>query len=289
MQRKAILAVTCLVGLLLAVAGMTPAASTGTSLPGRIVLDLPAWLGIPFLLLAWLEMLFILYLLAPRLQGRKPPVPASTLRSQLVMLAVVTALAIGLRDHTNIGLGAAMRHLMEAGGGTPPATTEGEAPPAVRSAVIEGIVETSLLALAVMAIGFLAWLAFALLPQRRGRNQPSSFASAELQAAVEESLDDLRHLPDARQAIIRCYDRFERVLAGADVRRSPWETVVEFMREALRHPRLPSEAVRELTGLFEIARFSRHELGPSHRERAWQALMAVKVALEEKQLNASTL
>ena len=64
---------------------------------------------------------------------------------------------------------------------------------------------------------------------------------------------------------------------------------MEFMREALRHPRLPGEAVRELTGLFEIARFSRHELGPSHRERAWQALMAVKIALEEKPLHASTL
>jgi hypothetical protein len=277
-----------LVGLLLAVAGMTPSASTTTSLPGRIVLDLPAWLGIPFLVLVWLEALFILWLLAPRLQGRKKQAPASTLRQQLVMLAVVTALAIGLRDHTGIGLDVAIRSLMEAGGGPPPEASAAEVPPAVRSAVIEGIVETSLLALAVMAIGGLVWLWLALLP-RRGREQPSSFASSELQAAVEDSLDDLRRLPDARLAIIRCYDRFERVLAGADVRRSPWETVVEFMREALRHPGLPGEAVRELTGLFEIARFSRHELGPSHRERAWQALMAVKIALEEKHLNASTL
>jgi Domain of unknown function (DUF4129) len=290
LQRKVFLAGSCLVGLLLAVAGLMPVASTTTSLPGRIVLDLPAWLGIPFLVLVWLEALFILYLLAPRLQGRKKQAPASTLTQQLVMLAVVTALAIGLRNHTSIGLDAALRSLMEARGGTPPEATAADAPPAVRSAVIEGIVETSLLALAVMALGGLAWFALALLPRRgRGREQPSPFASAELQAAVEDSLDDLRHLPDARLAIIRCYDRFEKVLAGADVRRSPWETVVEFMREALRHPRLPGEAVRELTGLFEIARFSRHELGPSHRERAWQALMAVKIALEEKPLNASIL
>jgi uncharacterized protein DUF4129 len=65
--------------------------------------------------------------------------------------------------------------------------------------------------------------------------------------------------------------------------------VVEFMREAMRHPRLPGAAVRELTGLFEIARFSRHPLGPSHRERAWQALMAVKIALDEKDPHAATL
>jgi hypothetical protein len=204
------------------------------------------------------------------------------------MLLAVTALAIWLRNHSGVGLDAAMRSLTEARGGTATEASAGKAPPVVRSVVIEGIVETSVLALAVMALGGLAWLGLALLP-RRGRGQPPPFASSELQAAVADSLDDLRHLPDARLAIIRCYDRFERVLAGADVRRSPWETVVEFMRAALRHPHLPEEAVRELTGLFEIARFSRHQLGPGHRERAWQALMAVKIALEEKHLNASTL
>ena len=209
MRRKIFLGGTCLVGLLLAVAGMTPAASTTISLPGKIVLELPAWLGIPFVLLVWLEALFLLYLIAPRLQGRKRQAPASTVTGQVVMLVVVIALALGLRNHTGIGLDAALRGLMDAGGGTPPEATAADAPPAVRSALIEGIVETSLLALAVMAIGGLAWLCLALLP-RCGRGQPSPFASSELQAAVEESLDDLRHLPDARLAIIRCYDRFEK-------------------------------------------------------------------------------
>ena len=59
------------------------------------------------------------------------------------------------------------------------------------------------------------------------------------------------------------------------------------MATALRHPRLPDEAVRELTRLFEVARFSRHELGASHRECAWQALMAVRAALEKEQRDAS--
>ena len=288
MRRKVLLAGSCLVGLLLAAAGVMPVRGTTISLPGRIVLDLPAWLGIPFLILVWLEGLFMLYLLAPRLQGGKRQAPASTVTGQIVMLVVVTGLAIGLRDHSGIGLDMAIRSLVEAGGEMPPEATAAEEPPAIRSAVIEGIVETSLLVLAAMAFGGLAWLGLALLP-RRGRQQPSALAFSDLQAAVEDSLDELRHLADARLAIIRCYDRFERVLAGADVRRSPWETVAEFMRKALRHPGLPGEAVRELTGLFEIARFSRHEVGPSHRERAWQALMAVKIALEEKHLNASTL
>jgi hypothetical protein len=45
--------------------------------------------------------------------------------------------------------------------------------------------------------------------------------------------------------------------------------------------------VRELTALFELARFSQHALGPPERERAWQALMAVKAALDKESLNAA--
>src|SRR5262249_59105236 len=100
--------------------------------------------------------------------------------------------------------------------------------------------------------------------------------------------EHLPHRPDPRLAIIRCYDRFEKALAAADVRRPPWQTVLEFMRTALKHPRLPDADVRELTCLFEVARFSRHELGPEHRERAWQALIAVKAALEEEQRHVPT-
>ena len=91
----------------------------------------------------------------------------------------------------------------------------------------------------------------------------------DLQAAIEESLEDLRTL-EARLAIIRCYRRFEALLDAADVRRPAWQTAREFMQAALRQRALPPDSVRTLTELFEVARFSRHELGAAHRERAWQ-------------------
>jgi hypothetical protein len=59
------------------------------------------------------------------------------------------------------------------------------------------------------------------------------------------------------------------------------------MRTALAHPWLPADGIRELTALFEVARFSRHEVGPAHRERAWRALMAVKSALESEDAHAA--
>jgi hypothetical protein len=113
-----------------------------------------------------------------------------------------------------------------------------------------------------------------------GEQPPSDELSAPLAEVVEESLDDLRADPDARRAIIGCYRKFERVAAGSRVARKPWWTPMEFMREALRGLPVPPAAVRTLTGLFELARFSHHALGPRERDLALEALLEIKTTLE---------
>ena len=284
-RRKVVLAATSLVGLLLAIGGLTPAATAAESLPARLVLDLPAWLGIPFIVLLCLATLFIAFLLVPAMRPRpeKREVRRRSAMAQVLLLLAGTLLWAGLKDHLDINLDDVARKFMELAG--PPGSVtvpDAEQPPAVHSALVTGIVEVLLLALAFMAFAVLAWLYLIILPERSRGVVPSPLDGPALHAAVEDSLDDLRHLPDARLAIIRCYDRFERALAAADIRRPPWQTTLEFMRTTLKHPRLPDAGVCELTRLFEIARFSRHELGPDHREKAWQALVAVKSALEKE-------
>ena len=199
-----------------------------------------------------------------------------------LLLLMAILLVIGLRE--NLGdLGRLVPDFtMITGVPEQVAAPGADEPPPVPSPLLTGLQGTFLLVLAALGFGVMAWLFLGLRPEHNDATlQP--LASSAWQAAIEESLDDLRHLPDARLAINRCYDRFEKVLAGADVHRPPWETAAEFMRTALRHPWLPRESVRELTSLFEIARFSRHELGPDQREHAWQALMAVKAALEQEE------
>jgi hypothetical protein len=287
LRRKVVLAAISLIGLLLAVAAMTPAAVAVESLPARLVLDLPAWLAIPFVVLMGLEALFILLVLASGAPRRKVALPPrkSMVPGLLLLLAVL--LLIGLRD--NLGdLGRLVPDFaMITGVPEQVAAPGADEPPPVQAPLLSGLQGTFLLVLAALGFAVMVWLFLGLRPER-GSETPPPLASSDWQAAIEDSLDDLRRLPDARLAIIRCYDRFEKVLAGADVRRPPWETAAEFMRTALRQPWLPRESVRELTSLFEIARFSRHELGPDHRERAWQALMAVKAALEKEDRHAST-
>lgn len=289
LRRKVALGAVSLIGLLFAVAGMTPTVTAVESLPGRLILELPAWLGIPFIVLVCLATLFIALLLGPAVRPRRELQEARKRAAATQVLLLAILLMVGLREHLGINLDEVAQRLAGLArlAGLPAAVTvpDAEQPPAVASEVAGGLMQGLLLALALIAFGVMAWLYLALLPER-GRRMPPPFDAPALRLAVEESLDDLRHLPDARLAIVRCYDRFERVLATADVRRPPWQTVLEFMRTALKVPRLPDADVRTLTGLFEVARFSRHELGPEHRERAWQALMAVKAALEEEERHA---
>lgn len=283
---KVILAATALAGLLLAVAGTMPPTTDAEGVPARLVVDLPRWLSVPFLILMSLVALYILLLMIPglRMRPKKQTDQQASLARMALLLLLAAPLFAGLRDQLPVDLGSLL-----SGFGRPPPSLAGpgtDTPPAVHSAVVEGILETLLLALGLIGFGVVAWLYLAILPER-GRGTLPPLASAQLHGAVEDSLDDLRTLPDARLAIIRCYDRFERALAGADVRRPPWQTATEFMRSALAHPWLPADGVRELTSLFEIARFSRHEVGPAHRERAWRALMAVKTALESEDAHAA--
>lgn len=138
-------------------------------------------------------------------------------------------------------------------------------------------------ALAVLAgvgmLGLALWIAFSdrlLQWWQRGRHEREPDPVA---ASHGEDEDGLRAEPDARRAIIRCYGRFERVAAGSGVARPPWHTPMEFMREALA--RLPGAraSLPVLTGLFELARFSRRPLGAAERDRALDALDAIALAL----------
>ncbi len=61
-----------------------------------------------------------------------------------------------------------------------------------------------------------------------------------------------------------------------------WQTPMEFMRSVLAKLPLPAPPVSELTGLFEIARFSRRPVGTAEREAAWHALTEIRAKLEEE-------
>ncbi len=121
---------------------------------------------------------------------------------------------------------------------------------------------------------------------RAGRHSgPMAQAIAE---AADEALDDLtRPGGTAREAIIRCYARFERSLALAETARAPWQTAMEFMQAVLNRLPIDRTDVQRLTRLFELARFSRHPLGEDERDEAWRSLVSIRKSLDERPSDAA--
>jgi uncharacterized membrane protein len=111
----------------------------------------------------------------------------------------------------------------------------------------------------LIALGAAAYMTRSrLLPaSRRG-------APEELAAALDESIDD--------------------ALAAAGIPRHRAEAPLEYMERALLTLDTSAAAVRTLTDLFALARFSQHEPDPSMRDEAIDALVAVRDELRASEL-----
>jgi hypothetical protein len=164
-----------------------------------------------------------------------------------------------------------------------PAADPETAPP-----IVNWVFGALALAAGLGAFGFALWIAFGDRLDREHDDEVAAETPPALEAAVDESLDDLRAEPDSRRAIVRCYARFERVAADSGLARKPWLTPMEFMREVLLRLPVPRGAVPSLTGLFELARFSDHALGPRERDRALDALHEIRAAMDARRDDART-
>jgi hypothetical protein len=133
------------------------------------------------------------------------------------------------------------------------------------------------------ALALALWLAFGerVAEWWEGRARDRS-PGADPEPAAAEGPDELGEETDPRRVIIRCYRRFARVAAGSGVERQPWQTPAEFMRDVLGRLAVPRGAVPTLTGLFELARFSRRDLGGPDRDRALGALDEITAAVDRR-------
>lgn len=80
-------------------------------------------------------------------------------------------------------------------------------------------------------------------------------------------------------AIIAAWVQLERDAAAAGVARLAHETSAEYVERVVRRASVDPAPIGELAALYREARFSRHQLGDAHRERAQVALRRVEGAL----------
>jgi hypothetical protein len=297
-------AIFTMIGLLLALsATLGGPGSLEGELAARLAIRLPDWVVVVAVGALFASALLILGFLRPQLRRRKrkdepefvpyyepPKLTLSTLAGLVALLLVPLGILVYLLWAQHGSLPPEAGHLARQPGGpmAPPSVSALPSPPTATAPLFNRFYIGLVLLLTLGVLGFILWLHAGGLPWRRGRLEAPEPIEARLAEAVDDSLDDLRTLADARAAIIKCYLRFEEVAARAALPRHPWETPTEYMGRALASMTLPADAVARLTHLFELSRFSDHPLGAADRDAAWHALANIRRSLKGADRDAGT-
>ena len=111
---------------------------------------------------------------------------------------------------------------------------------------------------------------------RRDRRAVVPDAAERVGSGLRRSLADLESERDPRLAVQRAYARMEDSLGEIELSRAPDETPTEFTARVLRVLGASAAAASDLTGLFEIARFSDHPMDEDDRRRAIASVRRVE-------------
>ncbi|HEX6389826.1 MAG TPA: DUF4129 domain-containing protein [Solirubrobacteraceae bacterium] len=167
---------------------------------------------------------------------------------------------------------------------TPPGATAGKAAPPGHTGTAAPAGQESSTALTWLVVGSAAALLL-LAPvavvvrrrrARRAREAVVPDAAARVGSGLRRSLADLEFEQDPRLAVQRAYARMEESLGEIELSRAPDETPTEFTARVLRVLGVSAAAASDLTGLFEIARFSDHPMDEDDRRRAIASVRRVE-------------
>lgn len=293
--RWALLAVSLVVGVaaLLRMAG--PATAGPDPVSGAIRLPMPVTATI-VTLFAIAGLVFMVALVR-RMRSRRPegdeelfgtdrrPIPP-WMRTVTQVLSLLNVLLIAYLVWRGV---IPLADLMALGAGAGGQAAMPDSPPLDAPLLVTWTFGALALAAGLAALGLALWVAFGdrvaeWWEQRMGGPPEPSRG----EPPAPESLDAVLAESDPRRAILRCYGTFERLSAGSGVERKASHTPAEFMHEALARLTLPRGALPTLTGLFELARFSRRELGRGDRDRAVDALGDIRAAMARPEADVGT-
>lgn len=170
--------------------------------------------------------------------------------------------------------------LGDPGTGLPSDTLGGPDPSAL------GVADREVSSLAIAAVIVMALIVVLLALAIRWRLRDDRWLArrddrmgASAAQAVDVSLEALRREPDARRAVIAAYAAMERSLSGSGLGRHRSEAPLEYLRRVLLGSTGATEEVRTITHLFQLAKFSHHEVDEPMRSGAIKALERIRAAL----------
>ncbi len=98
-------------------------------------------------------------------------------------------------------------------------------------------------------------------------------------ATLDRTVDDLYSGKDVRSTIIRCYQQMCIALEDTGITHAESMTPREFIQLSIKKLDVSRKTLREMTGMFEEARYSVHNIGEDMRQRALRDLNLLKKEL----------
>ncbi len=124
----------------------------------------------------------------------------------------------------------------------------------------------------LLALAFSFFL-FKVYGRREKREEKPKVEARE---RVERAIYRAKIGKDVRGAILAAYKEMEALMREHGVKVQDYYTPREFREFALENLKISQEPVDTLTELFELARYSRHEMNEEHRNRAIGALEVIR-------------
>ncbi len=143
-----------------------------------------------------------------------------------------------------------------------------------------GMLLTVLAALAVLIVAFVYHVLPALAHHLSYEEPERDLKRRETLEVVRRGIRDLEGGGDPRMVVLRAYATMCGLIERRGLSRGEFLTPREFQWRARTELLLTEASLRELTSLFEEARYSTHPMGQDQADRALRRLTAVREELE---------
>jgi hypothetical protein len=216
----------------------------------------------------------------------KPPArPGTGLLTQFVMIAVVMGAIMYWRSQADTGRPDQVQEELELAPILGQTTTAPVAPPVRESPALDW----RLIAVAFGGALIVFAVAGGLWVRAAGKPSGESALARRLSDVFDETLADLRAERDPRRAVIAAYARMEQLLGREGLPRSRAEAPHEYVARVLGELAVSGSSIERLTGLYEEARFSEHEVGAGMKEDAIAAVEDIRDQLRAPVAEPQTL
>jgi len=136
-----------------------------------------------------------------------------------------------------------------------------------------------ILMLAVIVISALGFFVYQKLEPMRsdpGKREDEEKMESDISSTVDRALTELHQGKDIESTILRCYQRMCLILEKKGVENEDFMTPREFENVAAEKLNVSSSNISDIREIFELAKYSSHQLGDEEKERVVKDLKALR-------------